>query len=177
MCAARPESGTVPGRCPACGDEVFVHTDGSGKQVLFDELGPPWPVHPCVQQGTTSEVPQPTTRSRPAADHEPRRDITRCDPRRAGGELLRRKGWVTGVHADRTLASLARPGTLEYERLYRTLGSARFTQFTLIDPEHVSYTLWLPAPHGDISAGTQLQATFRAHEVSGRAFFAVEELQ
>jgi hypothetical protein len=89
---------------------------------------------------------------------------------------LRQAGRVADIHAGRSLAALARPGTLEYERLYRVIGSARFTQFTLIDSEQVSYTLWLSAPHREISAGTPVHATFRAHHVCGRAFFVVEDL-
>lgn len=177
MCASRPESTTVPGRCTACGDEVFVHTDGAGKQVLFDEVGPPWPIHPCARKVAASEpFPSPSQNSAPPA-REPQRDITRCDPAESGSAPLRRKGCVTDVYPGRSLATLARPGTLEYERLYGIIGSARFTQFTPIDADQVSYTLWLPIPHRDISTGAPVQATFRAHEVAGRAFFAVQSLQ
>ncbi len=30
-----------------CGASVFAHTNGDGDFVLFDDLGPPWPVHDC----------------------------------------------------------------------------------------------------------------------------------
>lgn len=33
--------------CWWCGDEVYFHRDENGGSVLFDRLGPPWPVHPC----------------------------------------------------------------------------------------------------------------------------------
>ena len=33
--------------CWWCGESVFYHTNGHGDSVLFDELNPPWPVHPC----------------------------------------------------------------------------------------------------------------------------------
>ncbi len=38
---------TYPTRCFWCGEEVFYHTNGYGDCVLFDELGPPWPIHEC----------------------------------------------------------------------------------------------------------------------------------
>jgi hypothetical protein len=177
MCAARRESTTVPGTCPACGDEVYVHTDGAGKQVLFDELGPPWPIHPCAHKVVAPELSPSSSQSSVASARESRRDITRCDPAEAGPALLQRKGCVTDIHPGRSLATLARPGTLEYERLYEIIGSARFTQFTLIDADHVSYTLWLPDPHRDIGAGAVIEAAFRAHEVAGRTFFAVKSLR
>jgi len=30
-----------------CGAETFAHTNGDGDFVLFDSLGPPWPIHSC----------------------------------------------------------------------------------------------------------------------------------
>lgn len=34
--------------CPACGESVFFYQSPSGGRVFFDELGPPWPKHPCT---------------------------------------------------------------------------------------------------------------------------------
>lgn len=38
---------TYPTACRECGEPVFYHTNGHGDSVLFDDLGPPWPVHWC----------------------------------------------------------------------------------------------------------------------------------
>src|SRR5687767_5375763 len=35
-------------RCPVCGDAVFFYQSPEGGKVFFDELGPPWPKHPCT---------------------------------------------------------------------------------------------------------------------------------
>ena len=35
-------------RCPVCGALVFFYQSPSGGRVFFDELGPPWPKHPCT---------------------------------------------------------------------------------------------------------------------------------
>lgn len=35
-------------RCPVCGAAVFYYESESGGKVWFDELGPPWPKHPCM---------------------------------------------------------------------------------------------------------------------------------
>lgn len=43
---------TYPGSCRDCGDRVFVHTNGYGDWVLFDELGHPWPLHGCFEERT-----------------------------------------------------------------------------------------------------------------------------
>jgi len=40
-------------KCPECGAPVFYYQNEFGSRVFFDELGPPWPKHPCTDQGTT----------------------------------------------------------------------------------------------------------------------------
>lgn len=43
---------TVPGAlCPVCGAEAFFYMSPHGGRVFFDELGPPWPKHPCTDNG------------------------------------------------------------------------------------------------------------------------------
>jgi hypothetical protein len=37
-------------RCPACGDPVFYYQNEHGSRVFFDEIGPPWPRHPCTSR-------------------------------------------------------------------------------------------------------------------------------
>lgn len=35
-------------RCPVCGAAVYFYANESGSRVYFDEIGPPWPKHPCT---------------------------------------------------------------------------------------------------------------------------------
>lgn len=43
------KSYTIPNaRCPVCKEEVFFYRSPNGGSVFFDELGPPWPKHPCT---------------------------------------------------------------------------------------------------------------------------------
>ncbi|WP_416437701.1 hypothetical protein [Phnomibacter sp. MR] len=35
-------------KCPVCGESVFFYKSEAGGRVYFDELGPPWPKHPCT---------------------------------------------------------------------------------------------------------------------------------
>jgi hypothetical protein len=35
-------------RCPVCGASVYFYQSPYGGRVFFDELGPPWPKHPCT---------------------------------------------------------------------------------------------------------------------------------
>jgi hypothetical protein len=40
---------TIPNaKCPKCGNAVFFYRSPSNGRVFFDELGPPWPKHPCT---------------------------------------------------------------------------------------------------------------------------------
>ena len=35
-------------KCPVCGDRVYFYQNKWGSRVYFDELGKPWPKHPCI---------------------------------------------------------------------------------------------------------------------------------
>jgi hypothetical protein len=36
--------------CPVCGANVFFFQNEHGSRVYFDDLGPPWPKHPCTDK-------------------------------------------------------------------------------------------------------------------------------
>lgn len=38
--------------CPVCGAPVFFYQSPNGGRVFFDELGPPWPKHPCTDNSS-----------------------------------------------------------------------------------------------------------------------------
>ena len=40
---------TIPNaKCPVCGSPVFFYRSPNNGRVFFDDLGPPWPKHPCT---------------------------------------------------------------------------------------------------------------------------------
>lgn len=41
---------TRPTRCDICGGECFYYENEYGSKVFFEELGPPWPKHDCVER-------------------------------------------------------------------------------------------------------------------------------
>lgn len=58
-------------KCPVCGCPVFFYQSPDGGRVYFDELGPPWPKHPCTDNslvrgsgGATVAPVQPAPRLR-----------------------------------------------------------------------------------------------------------------
>lgn len=54
------ESFTNPNaHCPVCGAPVFFYRSPVGGRVFFDELGPPWPKHPCTDNVPLSWTPTP----------------------------------------------------------------------------------------------------------------------
>ncbi|HYG40827.1 MAG TPA: hypothetical protein VD908_19520 [Cytophagales bacterium] len=42
--------------CPVCGESVFFYQSEYGGRVFFDELGPPWPKHPCTDSNQIPEL-------------------------------------------------------------------------------------------------------------------------
>lgn len=42
-------------KCPVCGVPVFYYANQFGSRVYFDDLGPPWPKHPCTDQPRTRQ--------------------------------------------------------------------------------------------------------------------------
>ena len=41
-------------KCPVCGAPVYFYQNEYGSRVFFDELGPPWPKHPCTDNAEYS---------------------------------------------------------------------------------------------------------------------------
>jgi hypothetical protein len=53
-------------KCPVCGDAVYFYANEHGSRVFFDDLGPPWPKHPCTDNPREPVTPlgAPTRRTR-----------------------------------------------------------------------------------------------------------------
>lgn len=62
-----PHAFTIPNAtCQVCGAKVFYYEHPNGARVLFDQLGPPWPKHPCYEAGQAFKhnvISQATTSS------------------------------------------------------------------------------------------------------------------
>lgn len=72
---------TIPNAsCPVCGASVYFYQSPTGGRVFFDELGPPWPKHPCTDNSSAPVARLTTTTS-------PGRSIPRW--RRDGWEPIR----------------------------------------------------------------------------------------
>jgi hypothetical protein len=55
--AATSDTYTIPNaRCPECDAPVFFYRSPYGGSVYFDELGVPWPKHPCMDTGREASV-------------------------------------------------------------------------------------------------------------------------
>lgn len=58
-------------KCPVCGQSVYYYQNSAGSRVFFDELGPPWPKHPCTDNKHDAQPYELTSRSpvvRPLAE-------------------------------------------------------------------------------------------------------------
>ncbi|HEI8450279.1 TPA: hypothetical protein SLE35_000002 [Morganella morganii] len=50
------KSYTIPNvSCRTCSKRVFFYANAFGSKVLFDSLGPPWPIHPCFEKKSKEE--------------------------------------------------------------------------------------------------------------------------
>lgn len=49
--------------CPVCDNPVFFYASPFGGRVFFDELGPPWPKHPCTDRGRPAQLTLPSNTS------------------------------------------------------------------------------------------------------------------
>lgn len=49
-------------RCPVCGESVFFYQSPYGGRVFFDDLGPPWPRHPCTSSEPLAKQSRPQSR-------------------------------------------------------------------------------------------------------------------
>lgn len=58
--------------CPVCGAPVFFYQSPSGGRVFFDELGPPWPKHPCTDNSSRPSQPQRVSVGQPSAAPPPK---------------------------------------------------------------------------------------------------------
>ena len=55
-------------KCPVCSAPVFFYANEHGSKVFFDDLGPPWPKHPCtdIPRDYIPKSRHPTRRARGA---------------------------------------------------------------------------------------------------------------
>lgn len=61
---------TPNANCPVCDQPVFFYQSPEGGRVFFDELGPPWPKHPCTDQSGSRSTTSTTSSN--AARIEPK---------------------------------------------------------------------------------------------------------
>jgi len=67
--------------CPVCGAPVFFYQNAVGSRLCFDELGPPWPKHPCTDSalnGSHAGTGQQTRVSPQLRETEDAESIVRC---------------------------------------------------------------------------------------------------
>lgn len=76
-------------QCPVCGALVYFYANEHGSRVFFDELGPPWPKHPCTDRAQTDRIrgASPAVRAAPWAYPAPKGRRIRSQASRTG-ELL-----------------------------------------------------------------------------------------
>lgn len=115
------ETVTRPTACPFCGDPVYFFRDLNGGSTFFDELGPPWPKHPCFDNSGQA-APKIRTTGTPPTDQ----NISVWELRRAR-ELKKDRDLLC-----RTLAQFDVKSSSV--TLFECVDSG--TQFYMCDPDH-----------------------------------------
>jgi hypothetical protein len=66
--------------CPECGERVFFYQNRFGSRVYFDELGKPWPKHPCTDNAQNrGKSDSRGGRDRIEPDLRPREEVSIVD--------------------------------------------------------------------------------------------------
>ncbi|MBB4956580.1 hypothetical protein FHR38_000313 [Micromonospora polyrhachis] len=94
-------------RCPICGAATYFYANERGSKVYFDELGPPWPKHPCI---TTSGV-VPSRPPHPAAVSSSPPSRAASAPNATGYPASRR--WMSPAQATSLSDSISNPPLLD----------------------------------------------------------------
>jgi uncharacterized small protein (DUF1192 family) len=89
-------------KCPVCGCAVFFYCSPDGGRVYFDELGPPWPKHPCTDHARATQKGSAERTASPRWDHDGWQPLVDYQVSLIGSRhLYQVKG--KGAHYDRTL--------------------------------------------------------------------------
>jgi len=139
-----------------CGQSVFAHTNGDGDFVLFDELGPQWPVHDCylnrfilggassrglyqINSDTANEYRQLDDPHRPTVIRTTR-DIKKMNPEDYLGQgdtpIV---GYVLDYLENRAARLATEMGSVGQYQLFAALGRCR-SQLTIITADFQSFT-------------------------------------
>lgn len=191
--------------CRDCKASVWFHSNGYGDGVIFDSLGPPWPIHFCYLTRVSGPSPgykpymltkygkpalhsrsNPTIRPaqptrKPARSQAPQpakveRNIIKCDPANQKTARLTISGFVHAVHPGRKVAKLAPSGTVAHGEFVKAVGDTTYTQVTIVDTNFLSYTMMIPVANIDLSEGTLVQAELERVRVLQNWFFVCRSL-
>lgn len=170
-----------------CGRPVWGHTNGFGDYVMFDELGPPWRVHPCYEDRfcmrlKAGDAPrQKIIIARPAfrlALRDDRIAAYRASLPRALAQAreqpldterilpefyvksqpLQVAGVVREIVAAAGSAILKGLGSLGAGVTMKILGQSR-SQITIVDSDLASYTAFVDLSRQKIERGDLVEAT------------------
>jgi hypothetical protein len=165
-----------------CSEPVFAHTNGFGDFVLFDELGPPWPIHDCYLNrfviATNSGSGFRTFITSNTSGYEVPTSPTFLKAKELGNikrvapEELSGKGEVNLIgyvqdyverRADKFAATL---GTLGQQLMMNALGRAR-SQITIVTGELKSYTVFADLSEFVVQSKDLVMARVRAVPLIG----------
>lgn len=166
--------------CPVCGQPVFFIETQNGGRVFFDELGPPWPKHPCIDNDTAYISVYANTFPHPQAQptHSPQSWHILAGPvfDRSNG-MLNIKGYASTLkkflmvrHSEDSnddchppvLVRPSQDGTIEVSYLASSPGSNQLSprSDTFLPSATASDEIWQEALRGEASAENSVGWSF-----------------
>jgi len=126
--------------CPVCGAAVFFYQSARGGRVFFDELGPPWPKHPCTdtssRPGKAPATGEPTTYAWQRAGWQPFiiEAITGIDK-----SYLKLTGTRQGQHLSLYLRRI-----VAHHQHHQVLSEHNLAQIKALSDDHFLLSILLP---------------------------------
>lgn len=176
---------TIPNaRCPVCGDAVFFYKSPTGGRVFFDELGPPWPKHPCTdstpQSGSHPAASNLSTRSSdPSWVREgwtPMRVVSITEGAFELGQRMISDWWVVAVRSLRSGRATnflidadigLRGDSLLYISEWNARGVATLSWFASPPGEVIEYQAWHPDHYAGVTIARFRELADFGDEVRG----------
>lgn len=158
-----------------CDARVYYYQSDSGGRVYFDELGPPWPRHPCTDQQLASPLSKRIISPMPEAESSGTwRSVSVISDSSTRSIANRRveRGWyhlsvrsATGGEPFQVLTNRAmrfRPGQVLFASDWDTRGQAQLSWVEGEDAHVCSATGWRP----EFFRGTEWEVVDRYHSLT-----------
>src|SRR5690606_29959947 len=164
---------------------VFAHTTGYGDSVLFEDLGPPWPVHPCYEQRFLFSGPLlgniSITQSIELAPPPPPQwhFVVEVQPERVGSrKTFNIVGSVTEVVPGAAKVLLEHPNnTVDTRAALRRILDGRLDRIRIVTGDGEAFFGYVSLKSSGVEFNDSVAATVKLKDHHGQKFFVVTNMK